>query len=159
MVQAWADPDLGAAVRSAMTKIETVLPEPLQASMLKTALFGPPYRTREAPSGSLRQLRRAIGDESWAWVHYIDGDGAETERTIVPLGLYFWGRQWLVAAYCWLRNDYRSFRVDRIGELRLLPADAARLAALAAPLSLDGYVRAIEEREAADRASCGKLRT
>jgi predicted DNA-binding transcriptional regulator YafY len=155
MVQAWADPDLGAAVRSAMTKVEAVLPEPLQASMLKTALFGPPYRTRQATAGPLRQLRRAIGEESWAWVHYVDGDGAETERTIVPLGLYFWGKQWLAAAYCWLRSDYRTFRVDRIRELRLAPADAERLATLPTPVSLDGYVRAIEEREAADRAACG----
>ena len=41
MVEAWADPDLGLAVRSAMKKIEGVLPEPLQESMLRTALLGP----------------------------------------------------------------------------------------------------------------------
>ena len=154
MVQAWADPDLGVAVRSAMTKIENVLPEPLQASMLKTALFGPPFRTREPRSGPLRELRRAIGDESWAWLQYVDGADAETERSVVPLGLYFWGKQWLLAAYCWLRADYRSFRVDRIRELRLIPADAARLEALAVPISLDSYVRAMEAREVADRAAC-----
>src|SRR5215510_9938380 len=31
MVEAWADPDLSVAVRGAMKKIESVLPEPLQA--------------------------------------------------------------------------------------------------------------------------------
>lgn len=154
MVQAWADPDLGVAVRSAMTKIENVLPEPLQASMLKTALFGPPHRTREPRSGPLRELRRALGDDAWAWLRYVDGAGIETERTVMPLGLYFWGRQWLLAAYCWLRNDYRSFRIDRVAELRLLPPDHACLAALAVPISLDAYVRAMESREAAARAGC-----
>jgi len=148
MVQAWADPELGVAVRSAMTKIENVLPEPLQASMLKTALFGPPRRTREARSGPLRELRRAIGNDSWAWLRYVDGESVETERTVVPLGLYFWGKQWLLAAYCCLRSDYRSFRVDRIHELRLVPADAVRLAAAATSITLDGYVRAMEEAEA-----------
>jgi predicted DNA-binding transcriptional regulator YafY len=137
-----------------MTKIENVLPEPLQASMLKTALFGPPHRTREPRSGPLRELRRAIGDDCWAWLHYVDAEGTETERTIVPLGLYFWGKQWLVAAYCWLRSDYRSFRVDRVRELRLVPADPRRLESLAIPISLDEYVRAMEAKEAADRASC-----
>jgi predicted DNA-binding transcriptional regulator YafY len=155
LVQAWADPDLGMAVRSAMTKIETVLPEPLQASMLKTALFGPPHRTREPQTDSLRQLRRAIGDESWAWLHYVDGEGTETERTIVPLGLYFWGKQWLLASYCWLRNDYRSFRVDRVRDLRVIPAEASRLTSLEVAISLDAYVKAMEEREAANRAACG----
>jgi predicted DNA-binding transcriptional regulator YafY len=153
LVQAWADPELGLAVRSAMTKIENVLPEPLQESMLKTALFGPPYRSRQS-EGPLRQLRQAIGNDSWAWLQYVDGANAETERTVIPLGLYFWGRQWLLAAYCWLRSDYRSFRLDRIRELRLVPADVDRMAVLTVPVSLDGYVHAMEAREADDRAAC-----
>ena len=63
LVEAWADPDLGLAVRSAMKKIEGVLPEPLQASMLRTALFAPPGRmTRRTPE-PLRHLRRAISHE------------------------------------------------------------------------------------------------
>jgi len=98
-----------------------------------------------------RAAARAIGNDSWARIRYVDGENAETERTIVPLGLYFWGRQWLCAAYCWLRVDYRSFRVDRIAELERVPSDAERLARATAPITLDGYVRAMEEREAADR--------
>ena len=146
MVEAWGDPDLGAAVRSAMLKIESVLPEPLQASMLKTALFGPPYRVRTEASDQLIRLRRAISTERWVWLRYVDAAESETERTIIPLGLYFWGRQWTVAAYCWLRADYRSFRVDRMRELRDSAPDSTRVAALAAPVSLDGYVRAMEAR-------------
>lgn len=149
MVQAWADPDLGVAVRGAMSKIESVLPEPLQASMLRTALFGPPYRMRSDASGRLRRLRRAIGEERWAWIRYAAGDGAVTERTIVPLGLYFWGKEWLLAAYCCLRADYRSFRVDRLLELRDVAPDPARLGAHAP--TLDGYLQAME---ASARAEC-----
>jgi predicted DNA-binding transcriptional regulator YafY len=149
LVQAWADPELGVAVRAAMAKIEGVLPEPLQASMLNTALFGPPRRARDAGAGPLAQVRRALGEGAWVRMSYVDGSGAPTERTVVPLGLYFWGRQWLLAAYCWLRNDYRSFRVDRIADLSDVPADAPRLAAVDPPVCLDGYIRAMEAREAA----------
>jgi predicted DNA-binding transcriptional regulator YafY len=39
LVEAWADPALGASVRAAMLKVEAVLPEPLQAAMLKTVPF------------------------------------------------------------------------------------------------------------------------
>jgi len=153
MVEAWGDPDLGAAVRGAMLKIESVLPEPLQASMLRTALFGPPYRARNEASQQLGRLRRAIGEERWVWVRYVDAAEAETERTIIPLGLYFWGKQWTLAAYCWLRTDYRSFRVDRVLELRDSAPDPNRIAALEAPVSLDGYVRAMEERFRAESRS------
>jgi predicted DNA-binding transcriptional regulator YafY len=31
-----------------------------------------------------------------------------------PLGLWFWGKVWTLAAWCELRNDFRAFRIDRI---------------------------------------------
>src|SRR5262245_63858792 len=154
LVEAWADPDLGVAVRGAMKKVESVLPEPLQESMLRTALFGPPARVAGHAPAELLQLRRAIGDERWVHLRYVDGAGAETERTVVPLGLYFWGKQWLVAAYCLLRADYRSFRVDRIQELAPRSAEPERLATISEPVSLDGYIRAMEAKHAAEAASC-----
>jgi predicted DNA-binding transcriptional regulator YafY len=151
LVQARADPDLGVSVRGAMSKIESVLPEPLQVAMLRTALFGPPYRARNEASGNLKRLRRAISDGRWAWLRYVDGGEAETERTIVPLGRYFWGKHWLLAAYCWLRGDYRSFRVDRVRELRDAAPDPQRLGARR--VTLEGYIRAMEERHEAEHAA------
>jgi len=153
MVEAWADPDLGVAVRGAMKKVEGVLPEPLQESMLRTALFGPPARAGGRAPPELRQLRRAIGDERWVQLQYVDRAGVPTERTVVPLGLYFWGKQWLLAAYCCLRGDYRSFRVDRVSTLRDADPDPARLAAHAQPINLQGYIRAMEERTQCEPAA------
>jgi predicted DNA-binding transcriptional regulator YafY len=144
LVEAWADPDLGLAVRSAMKKIEGVLPEPLQESMLRTALFGPPGRMASPAPEPLPHLRRAISHERWLFLRYTDGEGQETARTIVPLGLYFWGKQWLLASYCLLRNDYRSFRVDRVHDLADADPDPARLAGIDPPVSLDSYIRAME---------------
>jgi predicted DNA-binding transcriptional regulator YafY len=77
---------------------------------------------------------------------YVDAAGAETDRTVVPLGLYFWGKQWLVAGYCLLRNDYRSFRVDRVSALRDTDPEPSRLSAVSPPVSLQGYIRAMEDR-------------
>ena len=148
LVEAWADPDLGVAVRAAMTKIESVLPEPLQASMLRTALFGPPARMTPQAPDHLRPLRHAISHERWVSFRYTDGEGRQTERTVVPLGLYFWGKQWLLAGYCLLRNDYRSFRADRVREITDTDPDPARLAGIAPPISLAAYIQAME------RAAC-----
>jgi len=144
LVEAWADPDLGVAVRGAMKKIESVLPEPLQESMLRTALFGPPGRIAVRAPEPLPRLRHAISNERWVCLRYTDGDGQQTERTVVPLGLYFWGRQWLLAAYCLLRNDYRSFRVDRVGELADADPDPARIAGIDPSVSLESYISAME---------------
>src|SRR5262245_19137339 len=130
LVETWADPDLGVAVRGAMKKIEGVLPEPLQASMLRTALFGPPARMATQAPEPLRHLRHAISHERWVFLRYTDGRGRQTERTVVPLGLYFWGREWLLASYCLLRNDYRSFRVDRADGVADAAPDPARLAGI-----------------------------
>jgi predicted DNA-binding transcriptional regulator YafY len=46
--------------------------------------------------------------------------GADTERTVRPLGVFFWGRAWTLAAWCELRNDFRNFRLDRVRELVVL---------------------------------------
>lgn len=145
LVQSWADPELGRAVRSAMSKVEAVLPEPLRESMLKTALFGPPMRPGSSAPENLAGLRRAITNEQWATLGYVDGQGQRSERTIVPLGLYFWGPSWLCAAYCLLRQDYRTFRVDRVERLASCPPDA-RAKNLPRSLSLDAYIACMEDQ-------------
>jgi predicted DNA-binding transcriptional regulator YafY len=40
--------------------------------------------------------------------------GAATDRTVQPLGLFFWGKVWTLVAWCELRSDFRSFRLDRM---------------------------------------------
>ena len=45
---------------------------------------------------------------------YANEQGDGTERTVRPLGMFFWGRVWTLAAWCELRNDFRNFRLDRI---------------------------------------------
>ena len=46
--------------------------------------------------------------------------GPSTERTVRPLGVFFWGRTWTLAAWCELRNDFRNFRLDRASDSTLL---------------------------------------
>jgi hypothetical protein len=36
-----------------------------------------------------------------------------------PLGLFFWGRTWTLAAWCELRKGFRSFRLDRMQDIAL----------------------------------------
>ena len=98
IVSAWGDADLAAAVASALTKIEAVLPEALRRVVLETPLFAPELPGASAVAGELARLRRAIGERRLVHFRYAREDGAESERDARPLGLYFWGRKWTLAA-------------------------------------------------------------
>ena len=39
-----------------------------------------------------------------------------------PLGCFYWGSVWTLAAWCEARDGFRNFRVDRITELQVLEA-------------------------------------
>jgi len=120
MVRAWGDTGLREAVGSAMTKIEAVLPEPVRRVLLETALFAPDEHRGGGVARNVAALRRAVGEHRMVHFRYRRADGRESERSARPLGLYFWGSVWTLAAWCELRSDYRSFRPDRMDALRLL---------------------------------------
>ena len=133
IVSAWGDAELANAVASALTKIEAVLPETLRRALLETPLFAPGSPGASAMAGELAVLRRAIGERRLVHFRYAREDGEESERDARPLGLYFWGRKWTLAAWCELRQDYRSFRPDRMREVAVReegfdPADGISLA-------------------------------
>jgi predicted DNA-binding transcriptional regulator YafY len=52
---------------------------------------------------------------------YRDASEAESQRTVRPLGLAFFGNRWTLLAWCELRNDFRAFRLDRVREMQVLP--------------------------------------
>jgi predicted DNA-binding transcriptional regulator YafY len=119
IVASWGDSDLAEAVNSAMTKVEAVLPEPLRRVLLETALFAPGRASTPAMTSELAVLRRATADHRTVRFDYTRADGALSSRTVRPLGLYFWGTKWTLAAWCEYRKDYRSFRPDRMREVRM----------------------------------------
>ena len=53
-------------------------------------------------------------------MQYLDLKGARSERTVRPLGCFYWGAVWTLAAWCETREGFRSFRVDRMAELDVL---------------------------------------
>jgi len=119
VVESWGDASLGAAARGVVQKVEAVLPERLQDRIGKAPLFAPGFHV---PAGSARELgtlRRAIRERRKTRLSYVDRVQAATERTVRPLGLFFWGASWTVAAWCELRQGFRGFRLDRVQKLEL----------------------------------------
>jgi len=66
-------------------------------------------------------------------IDYADDKGRRTHRTIWPIAMGYYVDVSLIGAWCELRQDFRSFRVDRIVNSRLLDErfspDHGRLAA------------------------------
>ncbi len=121
IVGSWGDPRLAEAAEDVLAKIEHALPERLRQSFRDTALFAPRGHYQEEISVDLAALRGAIRQSRKVAISYRDAGGDATERTIWPLALAFYGPVWLMIGWCELRQDFRSFRVDRIAAAEILP--------------------------------------
>lgn len=114
IVDSWADPVLATAAQSALSKIETVLPDGLKDSTGQTRLFAPMTQIRPDVASKMAQVRVAADNRSKLLLDYSDAKQQITQRTIWPLGLFFWGGVWTIGSWCELRQDFRIFRLDRI---------------------------------------------
>jgi len=63
------------------------------------------------------ELGEAIYSNKRIFIHYIDGDGEETQRWITPKQVMGLSDYIYLQAHCHLRNAERSFRLDRIVEV------------------------------------------
>ena len=119
MVGQWGDQDLARAARSLSGKVESVLPAAEKQRLASTALFALSFRVDDGTRSNLRRCRQAVNERRQLAFAYADRTQTVSRRTARPLGLYFWGQTWTLGAYCELREDFRSFRLDRMSELRV----------------------------------------
>jgi predicted DNA-binding transcriptional regulator YafY len=143
MVQAWCDPDLAASAADAVAKVEQAVPKRLAARVERTALIVPKLGRTLPGAEHHAILRRCIRERRVVRLHYRDIKGAETRRDVHPLGLFFWGGVVTLGSWCTLRDDFRTFRPDRI-----LQIDALGESFEAVPgRSLQDLIDAVSRRE------------
>jgi predicted DNA-binding transcriptional regulator YafY len=116
MVESWADDELARAARTALRKVEHAVPAERARSLQDSRLFAPAFHIPRTQRGPLQVLRQAVERRCVVRLRYANEAGAASERAVRPLGLFYWGRTWTLVAWCELRADFRSFRLDRIGE-------------------------------------------
>jgi predicted DNA-binding transcriptional regulator YafY len=124
MVAAWGDDELASAANDALRKIEAVLTPALRDRIDAVRLYAPATGARtDGPTREmLERLRGAIETSRVIEVAYGDEKGSVTERRLRPMALLFWGQVWTLVAWCELRDDFRSFRVDRFREIHVSEA-------------------------------------
>lgn len=112
------DPALAQAARSALAKIKARVP-PSQAHRLQHAVLDA-HRFASLPAIEIdvAALRAATWEEVSVSFCYTDRSGAETLRKVDPLGLVYLEQSNVLLAWCHLRQDFRTFRLDRMRDFR-----------------------------------------
>ncbi|MCC5811597.1 MAG: YafY family transcriptional regulator [Ectothiorhodospiraceae bacterium] len=118
MVKSYADPELQRAADSVLAKVHGILPASLRSELNSNRMYAPSFH--RYPVHWLTDIREAIRHRKKLLLWYCSEDERETQRQVRPLGLFFWGQVWTLSAWCELRDDFRTFRVDRVQQLQHL---------------------------------------
>jgi predicted DNA-binding transcriptional regulator YafY len=110
------------AVGSAAAKIERVLPEELRDRVRAIqAVLTLDMPSRPSSSEELiAHFSLAAYQHTQLWIEYQGHRSDKTERMIDVYGLVYHGGYWYAVSYCHLRQDVRSFRLDRVVQARPL---------------------------------------
>jgi len=119
IVRQVGDPALARASESILSKVAAVLPKDLEPLLAEARLFVPNSVGVARSAAGLALARDALIAQRRMRLRYANERGEETVRTVRPLGVFFWGRTWTLAAWCELRSGFRNFRLDRVGEATL----------------------------------------
>lgn len=114
MAQVWQDPALAQASQVALGKILSALPAASRLAAQSMAVYAPPIGLDTMAQATLQTLREAAQAHRKVNVQYRDASDRFTMRILRPLGCFYWGKVWTLAAWCEVRDGFRSFRLDRI---------------------------------------------
>ncbi|MFB9375946.1 helix-turn-helix transcriptional regulator [Kineococcus gynurae] len=107
-----------AALR-AMTKLHQVMPPRLRSEVRTlheaTALLPGPVAAIDADT--LMTIARACRDQVRVRFAYRDRNGTPSPRTVEPVRMVTTGRRWYLLAFDLDRDDWRTFRLDRMAEV------------------------------------------
>ena len=122
-----ADPTLGEAALSASTKLRQVLPAALRdrvdalGEVVVGVRQGRPRRSTDGDSRieipNLMALAMGCRRAERLRFAYRDGSDRMSERRVEPHRLVSLGRRWYLVGFDLDRDDWRTYRVDRISEL------------------------------------------
>jgi len=117
------------AISSSEAKLERVMPTALRkrvagiASVVALDLKTPKQR---AASPELLALSTAARAQQRVRLQYLDLHRQASTRELDVYGLAYRGGAWYAVGYCQLRQDVRSFRLDRVQAVEALPVSFGR---------------------------------
>ena len=110
---------VGEAALRTLAKLDQVLPGPLRAQVaaVHDATVTLESRVEAVDPDVLLALARASRDRLRVRFGYVDRGGETSERTVEPYRMVTTGRRWYLLAFDVEREDWRTFRLDRMREV------------------------------------------
>lgn len=107
---------LSEAALRALSKLEQVMPPQLRRRVkgLHAAIVPLSMAAPSVDAEVLTTLAAACRGQERVRFRYEDASGAKTQRHVEPLGLVHTGTRWYLVAWDLTREDFRTFRVDRV---------------------------------------------
>jgi predicted DNA-binding transcriptional regulator YafY len=101
---------------AALTKLDRMLPPRLRQRVadLRAATIGMSGPADAVDAGLLVVLSQACAGQERIRMGYVDREGAPSDRRVEPFRLVSTGRRWYLVARDVDRDDWRTFRVDRV---------------------------------------------
>ncbi len=128
LVEKFTDAATYDVYQSALYKIKAVLRSDekyhLESMNDSIEVVGNPYLPKDKKtSNHIQVILNSIAQKQVVVIDYFANHSQEqTNRKIEPIGIYLRMSHWYVIGYCWLRCDYRSFRIDRITKVKCTDA-------------------------------------
>lgn len=114
MVRAFGGASMARSAEEALVKIAAVLPDSEKDRIARTEIHAPLYVVSQPDREKIDTIERAIENRMVLTLDYQDEADKSSVRAVRPLGLWFWGKVWTLVAWCEMRDDFRTFRIDRI---------------------------------------------
>ena len=125
------DAGLVGAAKRVTAKLRDVVPEQSQDILANSVIYASTVNRVPSSVVESESIRRSIVAGEKVEIAYKDSAGDESSRLILPLAMIFYLESTVVVAWCFLRDDFRHFRLDRIVSLTTttdcLPDRAAEL--------------------------------
>ncbi|WP_377192441.1 helix-turn-helix transcriptional regulator [Ruegeria meonggei] len=116
-VQSIGDPGLVEAASAVLRKLQGRLPQRQSHRLSHAVLAATRLNRPPQPTINVADLRQATWDERPIEFAYTDAKGDNTRRRVSPLSIVYMDRASVLLSWCHLRQDFRVFRLDRMGEM------------------------------------------
>lgn len=109
-------------VTSSIEKLKSILrySQKGNAELLSDRIYFGGNNTQEKTSNNLMQIQSAIIHFKLLKIEYNSADDQRTTREVEPFAVYSINGNFLLIAFCRLREDFRTFRIDYIEQLLTL---------------------------------------
>lgn len=113
--------DFGEALTKIKSVFRTSVLEKSERLERQIHVFDPNY-FENISSNALSEIQLAITNLNYVEINYQKAnDPIISYRKIEPYAFYSTNHKWVLIAWCYLRNEYRAFRIDRIQQFKILP--------------------------------------